>query len=318
LKYEVQELSNHLREDQESIETTSHVEDPELSPPSEQTFSVHDIELGDERKKVEAELGRPKRESLNEYGVNWVTYHKDYHHFIMVAYNEKQEVSGLYTNQNLVSSTNGLTIGSSREEVLETLPEPLDAIRKGLVQYQVQNNGEYDVFDLDDSYVTVFYDIHQDWTVTAMLIIDRELEDQKDHYFAEASEPLREGFEYQLFDLTNATRVKHGASPLSWEESALTTVRDHSADMAENNYFSHTNLDGQSPFDRLSEDAIAYHMAGENLASGQPSSIFAHEGLMNSLGHRENKLKSGYQSLVVGVSFNEENQPFYTENYLAN
>ena len=62
--------------------------------------------------------------------------------------------------------------------------------------------------------------------------------------------------------------------------------------MAENAYFNHENLQGQSPFDRMREDDIAFSMAGENLAYRQFSSIFAHEGLMDSLGHRENILKS--------------------------
>lgn len=66
----------------------------------------------------------------------------------------------------------------------------------------------------------------------------------------------------------------------------------------------------------MADDAISFRGAGENLATGQPSSIFAHEGLMNSLGHRENILKAGFDSLAVGVAFNEENQPFYTENFL--
>jgi uncharacterized protein YkwD len=88
--------------------------------------------------------------------------------------------------------------------------------------------------------------------------------------------------------------------------------------MAVNNYFDHTNLQGESPFDRIKEDGIQYTLAGENLAYGQFSSIFAHEGLMNSLGHRKNIIKSGFEYLGVGVAFNEEAQPYYTQNYYAN
>ncbi|MEH7383070.1 CAP domain-containing protein [Bacillus sp. JJ1533] len=85
--------------------------------------------------------------------------------------------------------------------------------------------------------------------------------------------------------------------------------------MAENNYFSHTNLQGLSPFDRMLEDEILFSIAGENLAYGQFSSIFAHEGLMNSMGHRENILKKEYKYLGVGVAFNTESHPYYTENF---
>ena len=154
--------------------------------------------------------------------------------------------------------------------------------------------------------------------MSAILIIDKNLENQKSGYFGKPSESLREGLEYQLFDLTNAARVKHGLSILSWHEPTRNTVRAHSEDMAENQYFDHTNLEGQSPFDRLAEDAISFRTAGENLATGQPNSIFAHEGLMNSIGHRENKLKSDYSAYAAGVAFDRDDQPFYTENYLGN
>ncbi|WP_077622902.1 CAP domain-containing protein [Sediminibacillus massiliensis] len=292
-------------------------EKPDLTAPTDQSFSIHNVELGDSRSEIEEETGPPERSTLNQYGVNWTAYHDNYRNFFMVAYNENDTVIGLYTNQDLVASKQEITIDSSKESVRSSLGEPVDGIRKGLVRYKIQNNGEYDTFLMDNSYVTVFYDKHEGNSVTAVQIISEELEQQKKKFFAEGNDELREGFEYQLFDLTNAARVNHGLSVLSWDETVKTTARDHSEDMAVNDYFSHTNPEGQSPFDRLDEDGISYRMAGENLASGQPSSIYAHEGLMNSLGHRENILQEGYKSLAVGVAFNEESRPFYTENFIT-
>lgn len=280
-------------------------------------FSIYTIEIGDTKTKTEQFLGEPKRTSINEYGVEWNAYHDQYRNFVMVAYNDENKVAGLYTNQDLLASTVGITFDSSRESVLSILEEPLTAISKGLVRYQLQDNGEYHTFFIDDNYVTIFYDLHENNTVTAIQIISDELEQKKEDYFAVPNEELKEGLEYQLFDLTNAARVVHGLSPLSWEEKLRTTARDHSIDMAVNNYFSHTNLEGQSPFDRMLEDDIVFRIAGENLATGQPSSIFAHEGLMNSLGHRENILKSDFRSLAVGVAFNENAQPFYTAKFIT-
>lgn len=318
IEQEIRSLSGKVSETLQDQDSPDQLEKPELSAPSEHLFSIHNIELGDLRSDVEAEIGEPKRVTRNEYGVDWVTYHQNYQHFLMVAYDDDDRVNGLYTNQDLLTSSNGITFESTRDEVQSVLPEPLDALRKGLVNYEIQDNGEFHTFDIDQSYTTIFYDIHQNNTVTAILIIDKQLEKQKKNYFGKPSEELREGFEYQLFDLTNATRVKHGLHVLDWEESALETVRAHSQDMAANNYFSHTNLEGKSPFDRLTEDAVAYQRAGENLAAGQQSSIFAHEGLMNSQGHRENKLHNSYRTLAVGVAFNKDSLPYYTENYIAN
>lgn len=62
---------------------------------------------------------------------------------------------------------------------------------------------------------------------------------------------------------------------------------------------------------------IIYNSAGENLAYGHQNSIFAHEGLMNSEGHRKNILQPSFKNLGVGVDFNDERQPFWTENYTS-
>ncbi|PFA62231.1 serine protease [Bacillus sp. AFS015802] len=294
------------------------VEKPTLTVPSEQMFSIYNIELGDSKESVEKELGEAKRKSSNEYGVSWYAYHENYRNFLMVSYDQNQQVNGLFTNQDLLSSDSGIKMGVSKETVQSELGKPLTNIRKGLTLYQLQNNGEQDVYQVDGSYVTIFYDKHENDTVTAIQIISENLEANKKNFYSDASPELKEGFEFQLFDLTNATRVEKGLNVLSWDSQVRDTARKHSLDMAEQDYFSHTNLDGQSPFDRMEEDQIAFRTAGENLAYGQLSSIFAHEGLMNSKGHRENILQTHYEHLGIGVAFNEKSQPYYTENFYSN
>lgn len=291
------------------------IEKPVLNQPKEHVFSIYNIEIGAVKAEVEASVGEPQRLTLNEYGKHWSTYHEDYRNFMNVMYDENDYVIGLYTNQDLIASTVGITLGSSKDEVRQQLGDPMTGIRKGLIIYQYQQDAGYDVFNVNESYVTIFYDIHENDTVTAIQIIEEQTEKKKAGYYADASEELKKGLEYQLFDVTNATRVVHNLSLLTWDDNVKKTARAHSLDMAENHYFNHTNLRGQSPFDRMEEDELAFTMAGENLAYGQISSIFAHEGLMNSLGHRENILQSKYQFLGVGVAFNSENHPYYTENF---
>ncbi|TLS36765.1 CAP domain-containing protein [Pseudalkalibacillus caeni] len=292
-------------------------EKPELSNPTEHSFSIYNIEIGDTKQAIESEIGQAQRSTLNEYGVKWSTYHKNYKNFIMVAYDAEDKVVGLFSNQDLITSDHSIQLETPKEAVRKELGEPLTKLRKGFVVYQLQEDSGYDVFEVDGSYVTVFYDKHENNTVTAIQIIDKAVEQNKDRYYTDASPELRKGFEFQLFDLTNAARVVHGLPVLSWSGNVQKTARNHSDDMAENDYFAHENQDGQSPFDRMHEDGITFMMAGENLAYGQNSSIFAHEGLMNSLGHRKNILKDGYKYLGVGVAFNDESQPYYTENFFA-
>lgn len=294
------------------------VEKPSLAIPSEQAISIHNIVLGAKKSDVEQKAGKAKRSTYNEYGTEWHTYHNNYQNFFMVAYNQKNEVVGLFTNQDLIASSKGIKLGTPKENVIEKLGKPLNQIRKGMTYFQFQKDRDYDVFLIDNSYVTIFYDKHNDNRVTSIQIISKQLEQDKKDFYTEGNKLLKEGFEFQLFDLTNADRVNHHLPVLKWDNQIKETARKHSIDMADNNYFSHTNQEGLSPFDRMSKDDIFFTVAGENLASGQFSSIFAHEGLMNSLGHRENILHPDFQYLGVGVAFNSKSQPYYTENFFSN
>ncbi|KRF67513.1 serine protease [Bacillus sp. Soil768D1] len=307
-------LDNASKEEQPE---TEQVKKPTLEAPAEASFSVRNIEIGDTKAAVEKLAGEAKRQTRNEYGVDWFAYHENYQNFFMVAYDTDDKVVGLYTNQDLISSKQGIKRGTPKEAVTEKLGDPVTKLLKGNVYYQIRSDGEYDMFEMDKSFVTIFYDKHEKNTVTSIQIIDAKLEKQKSAYFAEASPELKNGFEYQLFDLTNASRVNHDLSVLSWDKQVKVTAQDHSADMAVNHYFNHNNLEGESPFDRMEDDKITFRMAGENLAAGQNSSIFAHEGLMNSIGHRENKLQKDFESLGVGVAFEDNAKPYYTENYLT-
>lgn len=293
-------------------------EKPVLEAPEEQTFSIHNIEIGDDKAEIEKDLGPSIRISANEYGTDWHAYHDHYQNFVMVAYDKQEKAAGIYTNQDLISSTKEIAYGTPKASVAEQLGKPLDRMRKDLVIFQLEENRDYDLYELDGNYVTIFYDKHRDNTVTSIQIISKSLEKQKESFYANASSVLKEGFEWQLFDITNAERVNHGVSVLEWDDTVKETARKHSSDMAENNYFDHTNLQGLSPFDRMQADEVSFMLAGENLASGQFSSIFAHEGLMNSLGHRKNILRRDYEFLGVGVAFNSKSQPYYTENFYAN
>lgn len=293
-------------------------EKPVLESPLNQTFSVYNLELGSTKAEVEKTAGKEKRSSLNEYGVKWYTYHEDYKNFFMTAYDDNNRVVGIYTNQDLISSAIGIKRGSTRDIVRGGLGNPLTEIQKGNVYYKIEKNQDYDVYLKDGSFITIFYDKHQNNTVTAIQMISEKAEQTKPDFYTTPSPQLMEGFEYQLFDLTNATRVNHGLSILTWDVHVRGTAREHSSDMAENQYFDHTNQKGQSPFDRMQEDDVVFTFAGENLAYGQLSSIFAHEGLMNSLGHRENILRNEFEFLGVGVAFNDQSQPYYTQNFFAN
>src|SRR5699024_734836 len=169
---------------------------PELNQPDAQSFSIYNIEINDVKSDIINQFGEPNRSSINEYGVQWNTYHESYQNFVMVAYNNDDKVAGLFTNQDLFTSTEDITLSSTKKEVRSQLGEPLESIRKGLILYRYTEDEGQDTFLLDDNYVTFFYDTHQDNVIAAIQIINKDLEKQKQEYFANPSEELKDGLEY--------------------------------------------------------------------------------------------------------------------------
>ena len=106
--------------------------------------------------------------------------------------------------------------------------------------------------------------------------------------------------EQKMFELVNQERVKLGFDPLIWDENLAEIGRSHSKDMFERGYFSHYSPEGKDVGDRLEENGISYSYAGENLALA-PDVIRAHNGLMNSEGHRRNILDPAFSKIGIGA-----------------
>lgn len=106
--------------------------------------------------------------------------------------------------------------------------------------------------------------------------------------------------EQLMLELLNLERRKAGLEPLVMDEGLRELARDYSRDMFQRGYFSHYNPEGQSPFDRMEMYGISYLYAGENLALA-PSVELAHQGLMNSPGHRANILSPNFKKIGIGV-----------------
>lgn len=275
------------------------------------------VAIGDKASAVESKLGTPQRELLSQYGFTWKVYHQEYHDLVMVGIKDEKVVA-LYSNSVNIMTKNNLTVDSPIEDVQKVLGTPLRYILKGNTRFILENNGEYEVFLKDNAYITAFYDIHNNDTLTSMLVIEKSVEESLNDFYGQASVELRDSFEMLNFDITNATRVRFGLKPLQWGDKVIVTTRKHSQDMIDRNYFDHTNPDGLDPFDRMRADGFnTFTYAGENIAAGYPDAIFAHEAWMNSMGHRKNVLSDKFTYLGIGVAFAKDNTPYYTQNFYS-
>jgi len=111
--------------------------------------------------------------------------------------------------------------------------------------------------------------------------------------------------------LVNRERARAGCGAVRTNAQLRRAARGHSLDMAEHDYFSHTSLDGRSPWDRAR--AAGYEQAiGENIAKGQPSPESVMDAWMNSPGHRNNILNCDAKAIGVGLAY-DGGTPVWTQ-----
>ncbi len=103
-----------------------------------------------------------------------------------------------------------------------------------------------------------------------------------------------------MLDLINRERTSRGLVALQMDDSLRQVARSHASDMFVRGYFAHDTPEGVDPFTRMHNAGIVYSLAGENLALA-PTLDIAHEGLMNSPGHRANILNPGFRKIGIGV-----------------
>jgi uncharacterized protein YkwD/uncharacterized membrane protein required for colicin V production len=105
--------------------------------------------------------------------------------------------------------------------------------------------------------------------------------------------------EYEMLNMVNQERTSRGLKALVMDTELQEVARMHSKDMFVRGFFAHVNPDGKDPFDRMSDAGIVFRVAGENLALA-PNVELAHQGLMNSPGHRANILTAEFGHIGIG------------------
>jgi len=132
-------------------------------------------------------------------------------------------------------------------------------------------------------------------------------------YKVATSKP-RPDLEAEMLQLVNEERAANGLEPLAADTALTRVARLHSADMFRRGYFSHYTPEGKDPFDRIRRHKIRFLAAGENLALA-PTLDIAHEGLMNSPGHRANILQKRFGRVGIGVMEGGFHRLMITQNF---
>ncbi|MBZ6494086.1 CAP domain-containing protein [Natrinema longum] len=136
----------------------------------------------------------------------------------------------------------------------------------------------------------------------------------------------------------NERRAEHGLEPLEWDGTVASVARAHSYEMAQEDYFAHTNPDGEQPYDRFRSVDDYCRGYGENIArtwvdrrversSGDVVRYRTADALatglvnqwMNSTAHREAILETGetphWDRAGVGVYIGPDGSVYAGQNF---
>lgn len=84
--------------------------------------------------------------------------------------------------------------------------------------------------------------------------------------------------------------------------------------MAQDAYFSHKSMNGQTPLDRMRDAGCTCDYAGENIAEAEDEQQ-ADTALFASFEHRENTLSGDYRRIGIGVAKNTDGDMIFVEDF---
>ena len=122
----------------------------------------------------------------------------------------------------------------------------------------------------------------------------------------------------RVLALVNIERANQGLSPLTWNTQLSTAAQNHSASMAINDYFSHTDdldADGSSPWDRIHNAGYQYSAAAENIAAGDQTPEEVVATWMNSPEHCANILNPNYTEIGIGYFYLQNDTGTVNSNF---
>jgi uncharacterized protein YkwD len=125
--------------------------------------------------------------------------------------------------------------------------------------------------------------------------------------------------EQSIVDLINQQRQQAGLAPLAIDSRLVKAAQIQSVDMAELGTMSHV-LSGaalSAPQDRAQYVGYNFSWLGENIAFNYSDAQSVVNAWMNSPDHRANILNPNFTQTGVGVAFDSQGNPYYTQEFGA-
>ncbi|WP_299496691.1 CAP domain-containing protein [uncultured Shewanella sp.] len=105
---------------------------------------------------------------------------------------------------------------------------------------------------------------------------------------------------------------------LTWSALLTSAAQEHSNNMANYNFFSHTGLDGSTIATRVTAQGYTWSYVAENIAAGQTTAQSVVDGWMGSVGHCQNIMSANVTEMGLACSANSDaNYRYYWTQVFA-
>jgi uncharacterized protein YkwD len=135
---------------------------------------------------------------------------------------------------------------------------------------------------------------------------------------ASSSSPI--SMERRVFDRVNEVRAEHGLRALVWVDQMAAVARNHSNNMATNNFFGHQDPQGRRTDKRLDQAGLDHwRQVSENIAwiSGNSDPVArVVQAWMQSAGHRSNILDPVSRESGIGLAITPEGKYYFTQVFM--
>lgn len=113
----------------------------------------------------------------------------------------------------------------------------------------------------------------------------------------------------EVVAIMNDARAKAGCAPLKINAKLMAAAKTHANNMAEKDFFGHSNKGGGKFSSRVKKEGYRYKMVAENIAAGRASAREAALDWLNSPGHRKNILNCRMKDTGVAVAYQADDKP---------
>ena len=281
--------------------------------------------VGKADEELVKEFGQPNRKDVSAFGFEWWIYHTD--PMIMAGVSEGK-VNQIYSADRKVDVSPYKNGQNSQDIYRSVIIESELEVVVGENQYTFVLNGEDIKNKMLVQYDGLFAQLYIDEKgeeLEAVRFIDPMtlvMQQPYDLFYkgelVEVKKPSSEdqmevdrAVERQILELTNIYRINHGIDSLKRDFSLERVAREHSKEMALQQYFSQDSPTSGTLANRLQLADIEVKKAGENIALNYTDAIEAVHGWLNSPAHQEVLLDSAFTNIGTGVYGN-----YYTQNLI--